>query len=86
MAGASDRASAGSHSWAVAGTAWVEVDGETRECRSVCVFSPLGVETWLSVDKETGELVAAEQIDGEWIDVDIEWAREEFRDVLYAVG
>ena len=73
-------------SWDIAGTSWVEVDGIMRECRSVCVFSQLGVETWLSVDKATGELLAAEQIDGEWVDVDLDWAREEFADVLYAVG
>lgn len=48
-------------------------------------YSPLGIETWLYVDKETSELVLAEEIDGTWHDLDLEDARERFADVLYCI-
>ena len=51
----------------------------------VTIFSPLGIETYLTLDKLTGKLVAAEQIDGEWIDLDLDWAEEQFKDILDAV-
>ncbi len=60
-------------------------DGRRQTCRKVCVCSDMGVETWLYIDKETGELALAEQIDGEWTEIDREWAEEHFSDVLYAV-
>lgn len=43
----------------------------------------LGIETWLYVDEETGELLHAERIDGQWFDLDLDEARQEFADVLY---
>ena len=73
-------------SWEIAGESVVEFDGgERHECESVVVFSPMGIETWLYVDRETRDLVLAEQIDGEWTDIDLDYARERFADVLYAV-
>lgn len=45
----------------------------------------MGIETWLHIDKDTRELVLAEQIDGDWFDLDLDYARKRFADVLYAV-
>ena len=70
----------------ITGTVWVSRDGHAaRECHSVVAYSPLGIETWLYVDKETSELVLAEEIDGTWHDLDLEDARERFADVLYCI-
>ena len=74
------------HSWDICGTAYVDIGGAKHECNSVVCYSPMGIETWLTVDKETGELYNAERIDGEWISLDLDQAREEFADVLYCVG
>ena len=76
-----------SHSWDVSGEVALKFDdGTVIDCRSVCVFSPMGIETWLYIDKDTGELVLAEQIDGDWVELDLEAAKEEFADVIYAAG
>lgn len=73
-------------SFEITGTVWVSRGGHAaRECHSVVTYSPLGIETWLYVDKETSELVLAEEIDGTWHDLDLEDARERFADVLYCI-
>lgn len=73
-------------SFEITGTVWVSRDGQAaRKCHSVVAYSPLGIETWLYVDKETGELVLAEEIDGARRDLDLEDARERFADVLYCI-
>ena len=69
----------------VVGVAWVEVDGRTRVCHEVVAFTPTGAEVWLYVDRGTGELLHAERIDGQWAEVDLERAAEEFADVLRCV-
>lgn len=74
------------HDFEITGTVWIGRDEKTaRECYSVVTYSPMGIETWLYVDKETSELVLAEQIDGGWHDLDLDYAREQFADVLYCM-
>lgn len=63
----------------------VSESGEEREVLAVVTYSRLGMETWLYVDEETGELLHAERIDGSWYDLDLDEAREEFADVIYAM-
>lgn len=64
---------------------FIEPGGAYRVCHKVCACSPMGVETWLYVDTETGELYLAEQLDGEWTVLDNDYAERFFADVLYAV-
>ena len=73
------------HQYEVVGPATVSAGGTVRDVTEVVTYSPLGVETWLYVDEQTGELIHAEQIDGEWRDLDLDEAREEFADVIYCV-
>ena len=73
-------------SWEFAGESVVELeDGVRHVCESVVVFSPMGMETWLHIDKDTRALILAEHIDGDWSDLDLDYARKRFADVLYAV-
>ena len=46
--------------------------------------SPFGIETLLHIDSDSGELILAECIDGEWTDIDLEYAEEKFADILAA--
>lgn len=71
------------HQHEFGGYATVTIDGVEHETVAVVSYSPLGIKTWLYVDKDTSELVLAERIDGEWYDLDLDEAREEFADVLY---
>ena len=74
------------HQFEIAGESVIEeCDGTVHECMSVCAISPTGAEIWLHIDEDTRELVAAWRIDGEWTDIDLEQARDEYADVLYAV-
>lgn len=67
----------------ITGIATVGRVGGERDCLSVMTRPVRGVETWLYVDRWSGELVLAEQVDnGRWSELDLDLARERFADVL----
>ena len=51
-------------------------------CDLITCNSILGIETLLYIDSKSGKLMAAEVIDGEWNDIDLEYAEQEYADVL----
>ena len=52
------------------------IDG--RECTAAFATSPTGAEIWLYIDRDTGELVAAERLDGEWHDMPLDVAEADY--------
>lgn len=59
------------------------IDG--KPCISVVTYSPGGAEIWLFIDRESHELVAAQRIDGEWHDIDLEQAKQDYAGILYCI-
>ena len=55
-----------------------------RVCDLIVHESAFGIETLLFTDSDSGELIAAEQIDGEWVDIGLDYAEREFADILAA--